>query len=283
MGQNMRMAAYLRPAQFDEALQHLAQGSYTILAGGTDYFAARVGKPLSDPLLDITAIRGLREIAALKDHWRIGAAATWTDVLEVQLPPAFDGLKAAAREIGGVQVQNSGTLAGNLCNASPAADGVPALLALEASVELSSASGVRVLPLGQFILGPRKTARRPDELVSAILVPKSDWEARSHFLKLGARHYLIISIAMASVVIEHAAGVVREARVAVGACSPVAVRLTALENALRGQPMDARLPDHARAEHLAPLAPIDDVRASADYRIAAALTVVRRTLSAACA
>ena len=275
--------AYLRPTRPGEALQHLANGSFTILAGGTDYYAARVGRPLEDAILDITAIRGLRDIASEIDHWRIGAAATWTNLLETTLPPAFDGLKLAAREIGGVQIQNSGTLAGNLCNASPAADGVPALLALEASVELSSTRDVRRLPLAQFILGPRKTARRPDELLTAILVPKPKHAACSHFLKLGARKYLVISITMASVVIEHEDGLVRSARVAVGACSPVAMRLGELEEALRGKPMNARLPEIATAAHLAPLAPIDDVRASAEYRIDAALTVVRRTLAGVCA
>lgn len=275
--------AYLRPTRPGEALQHLANGSFTILAGGTDYYAARVGRPLEDAILDITAIRGLRDIASEIDHWRIGAAATWTNLLETTLPPAFDGLKLAAREIGGVQIQNSGTLAGNLCNASPAADGVPALLALEASVELSSTRDVRRLPLAQFILGPRKTARRPDELLTAILVPKPKHAACSHFLKLGARKYLVISITMASVVIEHEDGLVRSARVAVGACSPVAMRLGGLEEALRGRRLDARLPEVATAAHLAPLAPIDDVRASAEYRIDAALTVVRRTLAGVCA
>jgi len=275
--------AYLRPTRPQEALQHLANGTFTILAGGTDYYAARVGRPLDDAILDITALHGLRDIASEIDCWRIGAAATWTDLLETTLPPAFDGLKLAAREIGGVQIQNCGTLAGNLCNASPAADGVPALLALDARVELSSTLGVRTLPLSQFILGPRKTARRPDELLTAILIPKPRHEARSHFLKLGARKYLVISITMASVVIEHEASVVREARVAVGACSPVALRLPALEAALRGQPMDERLAGIASAEHLAPLAPIDDVRASALYRADSALTVVRRTIAGACA
>ena len=276
------MPLYARPTVLDEALQVLARGA-TILAGGTDHYAARVGKPLSEPILDITAIRGLRAIKRSGGQWRIGAATTWTDVLEANLPRVFDGLKLAAREIGGVQIQNSGTLAGNLCNASPAADGVPALLALDASVELASAQAVRVIPLGQFILGPRKTQRRTDELLTAILVPKPQFEARSHFLKLGARKYLVISIAMASVVIEHEEGIVRNARVAVGACSPVAVRLTSLEKALRGQPLDSRLPERATAAHMAPLTPIDDVRSSAGYRLDSALTVVQRTLAGACA
>lgn len=274
---------YYRPTQFQDALRHLARSHSTILAGGTDHYASRVGKPLREAILDVTAIRGLREIAEFGDHWRLGAVATWSDVIEAPLPPAFDGLKLAAREIGGAQVQNSGTVAGNLCNASPAADGVPALLALDASVELASVDGTRALPLAQFILGPRKTARRADELVSAILVPKPAHEARSHFTKLGARRYLVISIAMASAVIEHSAGVVSRARIAVGACSPVARRLPDLEEALRGRPMGAGLADLVNAGHLAALTPIDDVRASAAYRMDAALTVVRRTLAGACA
>ena len=277
------MSEYFRPTQFEDALRHLARAPLTILAGGTDHYASRVGKPLSEPILDLTAVRGLREIAEHKDHWRIGAAATWTDILEARWPSVLDGLKLAAREIGGVQIQNSGTLAGNICNASPAADGVPALLALDANVELASVANTRVVPLSQFILGPRKTDRRPDELVSAILVPKPEFEARSHFVKIGARRYLVISIAMASAVIEHSAGVVFKARVAIGACSPVAIRLTALEESLRGRPMNAKLPELVRAEHLAPLAPIDDVRASAAYRMDAALTVVQRVLAGASA
>ena len=281
------MPAYARPTRLDDALQVIARSGATILAGGTDHYAARAGKPASEwmreSILDITAIRGLRGIGEGADHWRIGAGTTWTDVMEAALPPVFDGLKLAAREIGGVQIQNTGTLAGNLCNASPAADGVPALLALDASVELASVRGVRILPLGEFILGPRRTARRADELLTAIHVPRPKYAARSHFLKLGARKYLVISITMASVVIEHEAGVVREARVAVGACSPVALRLPALEAALRGQPIDARLPEIATADHLAPLTPIDDVRASAGYRIDSTLTIVKRTLAGACA
>jgi CO/xanthine dehydrogenase FAD-binding subunit len=157
---------------------------------------------------------------------------------------------------------------------------VPALLALDATVELSSVGAVRVLPLSQFILGPRKTARRADELLTAILIPKPLNEARSHFLKLGARKYLVISIAMASAVIEHEGGIVRRARVAVGSCSPAAVRLTSLEQALGGQLLNARLPEIATRDHLSQLTPIDDVRASAEYRLDSALTVVKRTLAA---
>jgi CO/xanthine dehydrogenase FAD-binding subunit len=275
---SVAMPAYARPARVEEALKALARGGCTVLAGGTDFYPARVGRALDGNIVDITAIRALRGIAERRGHWRIGAATTWSDVIEARLPPLFDGLKRAARDVGGAQIQNAGTVAGNLCNASPAADGVPALLALDAQLEIARADGLRRLPLGQFILGPRKTALRPGELVTAVLVPRPKSPAASHFLKLGARRYLVISIAMASAVIEHKAGKVRAARVAVGACSPVAVRLPALEAELRGRRFDASLADRVHPGHFAGLAPIADVRASADYRMQVALELVRRLL-----
>jgi CO/xanthine dehydrogenase FAD-binding subunit len=174
----------------------LERGNTTILAGGTDYYPAHVGKPLREDILDVSAIRGLRGISEGPDQWRIGATTTWTDLIEAELPPVFDALKLAAREVGGIQIQNRGTLAGNLCNASPAADGIPALLALDAQVELASTAGTRRMALEQFVLSNRRTALRQGELATAVIVPKPRCAARSHFLKLGARRYLVISIVM---------------------------------------------------------------------------------------
>jgi len=272
------MSLYLRPKRTEEALERLAAAPLTVLAGGTDHYPARVGKPLVEDILDITALDALRGIRSTDESWRIGATTTWTQVIEAKLPPLFDALKQAAREVGGVQIQNSGTVAGNLCNASPAADGVPALLALDASVELASARGRRHLKLDEFILGPRHTARRADELLTAIVVPKPRNAARSLFLKLGARRYLVISIAMVAAVIECERDRVAAARVAVGACSPVAQRLPALEQALVSAPLDENLGKRVHAEHL-PLAPIDDPRGSAAYRNEAAQTLVARCLN----
>ena len=273
------MALYLRPTRTEEALERLAAAPLTVLAGGTDHYPARVVRPLAEDILDISALEALRGIRRTEDGWRIGATTTWTQLLEAELPPLFDALKQAAREVGGVQIQNAGTVAGNLCNASPAADGVPPLLALDAEVELASAKGTRSLKLDEFILGPRRTARRADELLTAITVPDPRAAARSRFLKLGARRYLVISIAMVAAVIEAKSDYVSAARVAVGACSPVAQRLPALEQALIGAPLDARLGERVRAEHLAPLAPLDDSRGSADYRREAAQTLVARCLN----
>jgi len=273
------VGSYLRPTELKEALAALAAGPRIILAGGTDYYPASVGQPLDDDVLDITALPDLRRIADEGAHWRIPALATWTDVLEMPLPPLFDGLKLAAREVGGVQIQNAGTLCGNLCNASPAADGTPNLLALDAMVELSSARETRHLPVVEFVTGSRAILRRPEEMVTAIIVSKPQHEARSTFLKLGARKYLVISIVMVAVVMEIGHGrTVANARIAVGSCSAVAQRLPALEAVLVGRRLDASLIDLAQPEHLAPLSPIDDVRGAAAYRREAALTIVKRAL-----
>jgi CO/xanthine dehydrogenase FAD-binding subunit len=272
------MGSYLRPTELGEALSALAAASRIVLAGGTDYYPARVGKPLDDDILDITGLADLKRIADEGAHWRIPALATWTDLIEAPLPPLFDGLKAAAREVGGVQIQNAGTVCGNLCNASPAADGIPVLLALDAAVELASLTGLRRLPVSEFVTGNRQTARRADELVTALLVPKPENAARSTFLKLGARKYLVISIVMVAGVVEVAQRRITAARLAVGSCSAAALRLPALEAALFGQPLDAALADLVQPAHLAPLSPIDDIRGTAFYRRDAALTLLQRAV-----
>jgi CO/xanthine dehydrogenase FAD-binding subunit len=274
------MAWYLRPERLDDVLDALRCRALTVLAGGTDFYPARVGQPLDHDVLDITSVAGLRNIADEGDRWTVGALVTWTDLLGADLPGCFDGLKAAAREVGGVQVQNAATIVGNVCNASPAADGVPILLALDGAVELASASGRRSLPIQQFIVGNRTTLRRPDELVTGISIPKPGPGAASTFVKLGARRYLVISIVSAAILIEPLAGEVAGARVAVGSCAPVARRLPALEAALRGRPLDGTLAKALdEGELYQALSPIDDVRGSADYRREAAGIALRRALS----
>src|SRR5260221_11671721 len=152
------MGVYLRPRCLEEALSTLAR-PHTVLAGGTDFYPARVGRTIDEDVLDIGAIAALRGISADAQGWRLGATTTWSELIEADLPPLFDGLKQAAREVGGRQIQNAGTLAGNLCNASPAADGVPPLLALDAEVDLAGLSGTRHLPLAASITAIRLTPR----------------------------------------------------------------------------------------------------------------------------
>jgi CO/xanthine dehydrogenase FAD-binding subunit len=231
--------------------------------------------------VDISGVSELRGISIKDREIRIGGLTTWTEVLSAPLPRCFDALKAAAREVGSIQIQNRGTVAGNLCNASPAADGVPPLLALDAEVELASQSGVRKLPLSKFLIGNRKTLRRPDEVLSAVIVPRGLDNARSAFLKLGTRRYLVISIVMvAAIVDKDAEGRVRQARVAVGSCSAVAQRLLALERHITGMKAERGFTDSISSEHLSSLSPIDDVRATAGYRRDAALTLIKRAFEA---
>ena len=270
---------YFRPSSLQDALNVLADTRATVLAGGTDVFPALGDRPLSGPVLDISALEEIKRIQTSAEHILLGARATWTELLAARLPRGFDGLKAAAREIGSVQIQNTATIAGNLCNASPAADGVAALLALDAEVVLASRSASRTLPLGEFILGNRKTARRPEELLTCIRVPRRVENAISTFLKLGARRYLVISIVMvaANLVLE-ADGSIREALLCVGSCSPTAVRLRELEQALVGKSVRSGLRQFVKPEHLAHLFPIDDARATAAYRRDAASIHVERAL-----
>lgn len=270
---------YLRPRTLYEAVDALGQRSVQVLAGGTDFYPALGERPPAGPVMDITGVTELKGITADKDSFRIGGLTTWSELLASPLPRCFDALKSAAREIGCIQIQNRATVAGNLCNASPAADSVPPLLILDAEVELVSSTGTRRAPLAEFIVGNRKTLRRTDEILTSVIVPRVIEDAASAFLKLGARRYLVISIAMvAAVVSVDEQGRVREARIAVGSCSVRAQRLTALERALTDAPAQARLGALVLPEHLAELSPIDDVRATAAYRREAALTLVRRAL-----
>ena len=275
------MSRYARPVSTDEALALLAAGNWRILAGGTDFYPAQGSRPIRQDILDINAIDALSSIHEEADDLVLGAGVTWTDLLEKDLPPAFDALKLAAREVGSIQIQNRGTIAGNLCNASPAADGVPPLMVLDAKVELASASGSRLLPLSEFILGNRKTARRPEELLVALRVPKNATDGASHFLKLGARRYLVISIAMVATRIAlDEDGCIAEAAIAVGACSPVAQRLRRLETALIGRAPGSEALEAVCDWPFDELSPIDDVRATAGYRRKAAAEITRRALSA---
>lgn len=269
--------AFLSATSMAEAFAALERGNVSVIAGGTDWFP-QAGELLpAVSMLDVTGLPDFRGITQSASGWRIGAATRWADVTAAALPPCFDGLKLAAREVGSIQIQNAGTVAGNLCNASPAADGVPPLLTLEAQVELVSRSGSRLLPLERFITGVRKTARAPGELVAAIHLPNLPQGTVAGFGKLGARRYLVISIAMLAATLRVEARRVTSVRIAVGACSPVAQRLPELEARLEGHRVGDGLP--IDAECLAGLVPITDIRASGAYRSEAVEELLGRLLS----
>ena len=270
------MPDYWRPETLAQALPYLRHHP-RIAAGCTDLFAAtdRPDLTIGDdrPVLDITAIAELRGIEHKDNGIRIGAATTWSDIVRADLPPACRSLQLAAREVGSIQIQNAATVAGNLCNASPAADGVPPLLTLDAEVELQSIDDLRWMKIAEFVNGPRRTDLRPGEMVTGIFLPSSSLMGTSNFKKLGARKYLVISIAMVAIRLVVEGDRPCDAAVAVGACSPVARRLPEVEVAiLAGGGIDDGLV--ARA-----LSPIDDVRADAGYRCRAAAVMLRRMLS----
>lgn len=274
------MNRYAQPTTLAEALALRVERSWTVLAGGTDFYPARVDRPVTESVLDISRVSGLKAIEEHAGYFRMGALVTWSQLLAAPLPACFDALKMAAREVGGIQIQNRGTIVGNVCNASPAADGIPALLALNAQVEVQS----HTIPAAQidllsFIISAKKTSLSSDALVTALVIPKPTHSARSAFLKTGARTYLLISTAMVAAVIEHENDRIVHARVAVGSCTAVAQRLPTLETRLQGQLLDRNLLSKIQREDFSGLKPIDDVRATAKYRLDCAMTLTQRVLS----
>ena len=290
------MPIYLRPASLKSALSTLAQAAragkghfghpLTVLAGGTDIYPSRAGKQawlenFPRDFLDVTQIPELKGIRPDGPALSIGAATSWTEIVAARLPRAFDALKQAALQVGGLQIQNRGTLGGNIVNASPAADGVPPLLALDAQVEIASRRGQRRVPLATFIRGNRQTDLARDELVIAVRVPPHRPTSRSFFLKLGSRSHLVISIVSVALMLDEAAdGSIADIRITVGASSAVPMRLAALEAELRGEKLDPALLERVTPALFSSLTPLDDVRASADYRRSAARILVRRALGA---
>jgi len=266
----------------ETALNRLVEDETKVLSGGTDYYPGLNDASPDRRLLNVRSIAGLDSLCQTNGYWRIGAAVTWSALITAELPACFNCLKQAGREVGSVQIQNAATLVGNICNASPAADGVPALLVLDAQVELSSVDGVRVVPLAEFIVGVRKTILSENELVTALLIPDTLENDYTDFVKLGSRTYLVISIVMCAVRIRvNAEHTITEAAIAVGACSPVACRLPALEQALIGLSCEPKaLTDCVSAEHVQSLVPITDVRATAEYRTQAARVILQRQISA---
>jgi CO/xanthine dehydrogenase FAD-binding subunit len=271
---------YARPSNLDDALGLLAESGARVIAGGTDVYPGAGDRPLQADYVDVSNISALRGVSVDGACMRIGAATTWSEIARADLPAAFDALKVAARDVGAVQIQNRATIGGNLCNASPAADGAPPLLILDAEVELASRRGTRRLPLDVFINEARSTVLAPDEVMTAIVTPLPSDTIRSAFFKLGARRYLVISIAMVAVALDVVEGIVRDARIAVGACSAVAQRMKQAERCLIGALAGPNLGRLIEAKDLAHLTPIDDIRASADYRRDAALTLLRRAIDA---
>lgn len=245
-----------RPRSLRDALRRLAAEPLTPIAGCTDvYVGLQFGHPSARRFLDLWGLDELRGIRSQAGGVRLGALTTYTDIIGSRLIQArVPMLVAAAREVGGAQIQNRGTVGGNLANASPAGDTLPVLAAAGAHVVLHSASSERAVPLSAFYTGYRLTARRPDELITAIEIPRLD--GRQWWRKVGTRRAQAISkVTMA--------GVRGEAvTVALGAVAPTVVVAARAAAALAAGATIAE----ARAALDAEIAPIDDLRSTREYR-----------------
>ncbi|MGE0604117.1 MAG: xanthine dehydrogenase family protein subunit M [Xanthobacteraceae bacterium] len=271
---------YRRAADLQDAVRLRQSMGYPFVAGGTDIYPSIENGARFPGLIDVSKVEALRgEIRREGGEWIIPAMATWSEIIAAKLPPQFDALKQAASEVGGRQIQNTGTVAGNICNASPAADGIPALMAMDAKISVAGPSGMREVPLEKFVLGNRKTDLHGDEILCAVKVPARPGRTASAFRKLGARRYLVISIAMAAAVLEcDAAEKIVYAGISVGACAARSLRLPAWEKALHGRSIGEVGSVEPAPAFLAPLAPMDDIRGKGEYRKHAAGVLVREAL-----
>jgi len=277
---------YAAPTRLAEALELLREGGVTILAGGTDLMPqSHAGKVrFGRVLMNVRRVSELAGIERDASAVRIGALVTIQELLESRLVrERLPLLAEAADRFASEQVRNAGTVGGNVCNASPAGDTLVPLLVLDAEVELArkpnGAIESRRLPLAQFLVGPGRTRRAPDELLTAIVVPAPPPGFVAHFHKHGTRPALDIST------VSVAAGGVRRdgrlegVRVAFGAVAPVPLRGYATERALEGVPIDAARIARAAETAVAEARPISDVRASAWYRGELVRNLTKRVLA----
>lgn len=266
---------YLRAHTIDEVLGRLAEHPRPrIVCGATDAFADLGLVPARSAWVDISRIDALRGIEQRDGVARIGAASTWEAIARTAWLPV--ALTEAAAAVGPRQIRVQGSIGGNVCHASPVADGIPPLLALDARVELASTRGVRRLPLAEFLPGSRRTALHADELLVAILFALPRAQDRTSFVKCTNRDGAAIAVVSAAAHLRvSAGGTVEAAAVAVGGASDVARRIPVLEAALSGRRCDD-LAGVIEAAPLAELSPLDDCRATASHRIHLARLAVAR-------
>jgi len=267
-----------QPRSVKDALAMLRdEGTLTPMAGCTDlYVALNFGTLKETRFLDLWRLDSLRTIEMRGGVLSIGALATFTDLIQSALVrKRLPMLVAAAREVGGVQIQNRGTIGGNVANASPAGDTLPVLAAADAVVVLQRAGGIRRVPFNSFYTGYRQTVRVPDELIVGFEIPPV--RGRQFFRKVGTRAAQAISKVVMAGVLGPASGAGRTARIALGSVAPTVVRVPRTEAALAsGAPMDA-----IQRALIEEIAPIDDLRSTAEYRRRVAANLLAHFVSSA--
>ena len=273
----MHAPPYLQPEILADALAALSQAPLVPLAGGTDFYPARVGQCISDGILDLSRVAGLRGIDATPSTWRIGCLTTWSDVRRADLPRAFRALQEAAAEVGGVQVQNAGTLGGNVANGSPIGDSPPGLIALGARMTLRRGDRRRTIAVEDYFIDYGKQDRQPSEFVESIIVPKPRPGLLFRMFKLSKRFDQDISAVCAAFSFEIAEGTVRAARIAFGGMAPTPRRARRTEELLIGSEWTEPTVRRAMAALAEDFTPISDMRASAWYRREAAANLLLKS------
>jgi CO/xanthine dehydrogenase FAD-binding subunit len=226
-------------------------------------------------LVSIWNLPELRQIEALQDELRLGAGCTYTDLREHEIVQGeFPLLASAASWTGGIANQNRGTLGGNIVNASPAADSLPALLVYDAELILISVRGERRVPYAGFHTGYKKMKLASDELIRAICLPRRFSEYLSYTRKVGARNAQAISKVCIAALGRTAGGVVEDVHIALGSVAPIPLRLAETERVLKAKPLEPLLLDIARKAGATEIRPIDDIRSTARYRAAVAVNLV---------
>jgi len=250
-------------------------------AGGTDLMVLlESGKLPPGRYVSLWALSELRGITITADHVVLGALTTYTDVLSHQLLRSeFPLLCAAARQTGGIATQNRGTLAGNIANASPAADSPPALLVYDAELELLSTAGVRRVPYDRFHSGYKVMDLRPGEIISRIHLPRTHSAWRQAYRKVGTRHAQAISKVCLAAAIDLDVTRTRDVRIALGSVAPMVVRCVHAEAALRGRTLDRDVALAATKALTLDITPIDDMRSTARYRMRVAENLVVQFLT----
>jgi len=265
-------------ASLDEALALIGNepGIWKPFAGGTDLMVLlEAGKLPHHNYVNIWPLRELRGIEITDEQVTLGALTTYTDVQANEvLQREFPMLCQAASETGGLAIQNRGTLGGNIVNASPAADSPPALLAYGAQIELTSAAGSRWLPYHGFHTGYKQMNMRPDELLARIRLPRTTATVKHYYRKVGTRKAQAISKVCLAAVATVERSRVADTRIAIGSVAPIVLRCKQTEDTIRGKQLDQATVRLARETLMREIAPIDDVRSTANYRLRVAANLL---------
>ena len=268
----------ISPVSLGEALDVLAkdEGDWRPFAGGTDLMVLlEAGKLSHRNYVNIWPLRELRGIEVTNTHVTLGALTTYSEIQNHKvLREEFPMLCQAAKETGGIAIQNRGTLGGNIVNASPAADSPPALLAYDAELEVVSKTSVRRIPYYKFHTGYKKMNLRADELLRGIRLPRATQTLTHYYRKVGTRKAQAISktcfAAIGRVVDDH----VVEVRIALGSVAPVPLRCLQTESKLRDKAIDADSLVAAKTALAAEISPIDDLRSTRNYRLRVSLNLL---------